>query len=341
MEIEAIKQLYIERKKIFFASMELTQYCNFTCKHCYCSDKNKKNMMLENYLNIIDKLYDMGCLFLNFTGGEILTNKYFREIYTYAKEKGFIVDLMTNGSLINDNIIDLFLRLPPRNISITIYGTNSSEYEKFTGSAENFEKVMHGLDLLKANNINFVLRTIATQTFYDSLEKKRFEKIADHYDTDFRYDPIIFPKTSGDKTPLSECLSECQIVTLEKNNTLRKEAWKKIMESDNNFCWECKAGINSLAIDFEGNAFVCGLYRKRPISILNEKVEIVLRHLKEIHNEHVHIMETNECSECTMRKFCKWCPAYSYIYNLNETNSIDFFCKLTKERIKTFGENKE
>ena len=72
----------------------------------------------------------MGCLFLNFTGGEIFTYKNFIEIYTYAKNKGFIIDLLTNASLIDNRLITVFKNLPPNSIAVTLYGTNEEDYLK-------------------------------------------------------------------------------------------------------------------------------------------------------------------------------------------------------------------
>lgn len=47
MDINHIKEIYIQKGKIYFASIELTQNCNFKCKHCYCSDKASPNMTLD------------------------------------------------------------------------------------------------------------------------------------------------------------------------------------------------------------------------------------------------------------------------------------------------------
>ena len=337
MKLEEIKKWFVDHDRLYSVSLELTQNCNFQCKHCYCSEKNESTMPFENWKVIIDKIFDTGCLFISFTGGEILTHKDFREIYSYAKQKGFLIDLLTNGSLINKSYVSLFKELPPRNISITIYGTNEEEYQHFTGYGANFNKVINSLALLKDKGISFSLRTLATKTLFNSLRLRNFEKIAAKFNVAFRYDPIIFPKTSGDCTPLKECLSINHIMDLEKNNESRRVAWKKIINSSDSFKWKCRAGINSFSVDYKGDVFVCGLYRKNPISILENDIETVLKHLKAIHEEHVKIINENECAKCEMRYICKWCPAYSNIYNNgNEINKIKFFCDLSKARLNSF-----
>lgn len=336
MNNEEIKQWFIDNKRIYFSSIELTQKCNFNCKHCYCTDKKNDCLSYYDFKIIIDKIYETGCLFLTLTGGEILTHPQFSDIYLYAKNKGFIVDLMTNASLINDDIVVLFEKYPPRNIAITLYGTSEEEYELFTGNAKNYTLVMNALERLKASKISYSLRTVATKCFYSSLNEGKFDEIANSFDVPFRFDPIVFPSLSGDKTPLNESLTAEQIVCLEYNNALRNNSWKRIVNENKEFIWHCNAGYSSFAVDYKGDAYLCGLYRNCPISILNKDIYTVLEHLRRLHDDHVKIVNNNECSRCDMRKICKWCPAYAFIYSGKLDKKIDFFCQLSMERKKRF-----
>ena len=336
MNISDIKEIFIKENKVFFASIELTQNCNFKCKHCYCGNKDKENLKIDSFKRVIDKLYDIGCLVISFTGGEIFSYKDFIPLYLYGKEKGFLIDLVTNGSLINEEHIKLFKEFPPHNIMITMYGTSKEEYIDFT-SRDNYDNVIHTLDLLKRNSFNFAIRTVVTKTLKNSIETFKFEEIAKKYKTVFRYDPIIFPEISGERTPLNERLSPVKIVDLEYNNALRNNAWRKIINEKKDFEWQCRAGINSFAIDFKGDAHICGIYRDEPISILDNDIDIVLRHLKEVHEKHQDIVMNNKCNKCSYRFMCKWCPAYSTVYNNVIDEPIEYFCELAQERMRKFG----
>lgn len=64
MNFEQIKKWYINNDLLFFASIELTQKCNFNCLHCYCSDKRNPYIPYEDVRKIIDKLYESGCFLL-------------------------------------------------------------------------------------------------------------------------------------------------------------------------------------------------------------------------------------------------------------------------------------
>lgn len=227
--------------------------------------------------------------------------------------------------------------MPPNNIAITLYGTSKEEYEQFTGNAENYNMVMNSLNLLKKAGIHFVLRTVATKTLYNSLMQKKFHKIAKKFETSFKYDPIVFPMISGNTSPLNECLSALEILQLEKISHERSNSWKKLILKDETYHWTCNAGICSLAIDYIGNAHVCGVYREEPISILENNMDKVMEPLKNIHNKHLEIVNSNECFFCENRIICKWCPAYSQIYNGNNFEKIKFFCDLAEKRRITFG----
>lgn len=338
MNVDDLKEWYISHKKIFFASIELTQNCNFMCRHCYCTGKNTPNLSVEKFKVIIDNIYETGCIYINFTGGEIFAFPGFEDIYLYAKNKGFIINLLSNISLLNDRYLKLMTDLKPNNIAITIYGTNREEYEKFTGDGNNFDKVNVALDKLKKNNIPFTLRTVLNNTCYKSMKENKFFNMANKIGAPFKYTPFIFPKINGDKAPISEQVSVSKIIELEKNNMDVTKQWQAQIKSNEPYSWNCKAGINSFAVDYTGNAYICGLYRKNPISIVDNSIEVVLKHLlKERHKLNDDVMNV-KCSACKYRKICKWCPAYSLIYNKNCNSPVDIFCKVSKARWDSFAE---
>ena len=67
----------------------------------------------EEHYRLLDQLADAGCLWLLFTGGEIFARRDFLDIYTYAKQKGFLITLFTNGTLITPRIADDARRVAP------------------------------------------------------------------------------------------------------------------------------------------------------------------------------------------------------------------------------------
>ncbi len=92
-------------------SLELTFRCNLRCQHCYVSHGHngiprQQELNTSEIQRIIDEVVDAGCLWFLITGGEPLVRRDFLDIYTYAKRKGLIITLFTNGTLITPRIAD-------------------------------------------------------------------------------------------------------------------------------------------------------------------------------------------------------------------------------------------
>src|SRR5262245_42558045 len=93
-------------------TVEVTRRCPLTCVHCYNNRPmtdamaRGREMSLDEHCRLLDELADNGGLFLLYTGGEIFARRDFLDIYTYAKKKGFLITLFTNGTMITPRIAD-------------------------------------------------------------------------------------------------------------------------------------------------------------------------------------------------------------------------------------------
>ena len=92
-----------DRKKVS-ALFEITPRCNFKCVHCYVGNDRKLSDALsyDEIIKVLDILYRNGILFLTFSGGDPLIRSDFKDIYLYAKKRGFMVDILTNATMINE-----------------------------------------------------------------------------------------------------------------------------------------------------------------------------------------------------------------------------------------------
>ncbi len=87
-----------------YCYFELTYRCNLSCKHCYAPKIYGEELSLNEIDSILDQLLKIGTLQLLLTGGEILIREDFFDIAFLARSKGFILGLMTNGTLITKDI---------------------------------------------------------------------------------------------------------------------------------------------------------------------------------------------------------------------------------------------
>jgi MoaA/NifB/PqqE/SkfB family radical SAM enzyme len=109
-------------------SIELTHRCNLACVHCYVNlpaadrEASRRELTTEEIETLLDELAAEGLLTLTLTGGEPLVRPDFPRIYRYAHEKGILVTVYSNATLITDAIVQLFRDCPPVTVDSTMYG---------------------------------------------------------------------------------------------------------------------------------------------------------------------------------------------------------------------------
>lgn len=140
------------------ATWEITNICNFNCPFCYINTPAKPesiNQFFSKMKDYIDELVESGLLLVYLTGGEILSVPDFIEIYRYLKAKGVFVVLLSNLSLLTEEHIDLFKKLPPLRITASIYGLTKKQFTYVTGAGDDVcQRVLENIILLKNMGIN-------------------------------------------------------------------------------------------------------------------------------------------------------------------------------------------
>ena len=93
-------------------TLDLTHRCNLRCVHCYVGDSHHVERSAEmdtgKIFSLLDEICEAGCLYLLITGGDPLLRGDFPAIYRYARSKGLLITVFTNGTLISDEVLRLF-----------------------------------------------------------------------------------------------------------------------------------------------------------------------------------------------------------------------------------------
>lgn len=156
--------------------IELTYRCNYNCIHCYCSPYNhpenkEKELSFLQWKKILDEIHQLGGIYLTLTGGEPLLHQDFLKIYNYARDKGFLITVFTNGFLLDDRYIRHFLDYRPFNIEITINGITAQTYESITGVKGSFKSIMDVIRKIKESGLPLVLKTNGLKENKDEILK--------------------------------------------------------------------------------------------------------------------------------------------------------------------------
>jgi len=202
-------QKAINKRRPVSIQLELLPICNFNCKFCYIRmtpEEVKKSgqhiMSFDEWKQYIDWGCDMDIPSITFTGGECTLHPDFVRIYEYAYNKGLQLGMITNGSNITPQILEMFEKYPPTKVYITLYGFSKETYERISSNGEAFERVLRNIDTLKSKNINVLLNfTCSKDNLCDMeavLEYGRSKNL------------VVFP------TDALQCQRKCTLETIER-----------------------------------------------------------------------------------------------------------------------------
>ncbi|MBV9851262.1 MAG: radical SAM protein [Armatimonadetes bacterium] len=254
-------------------SYELTFRCNLSCVMCYNAlpgnhrDAKANEMTLDEIKRIFDQLADAGCLWLQLTGGEVLMRPDFKDIYLYAKSKGFLIRLFTNGTMLTPAMADFLAEHRPFAVEISLYGATEETYEAVTRVRGSYKKCLRGIRLLLKRGLPLSLKTVAITL--NQHELGQMQTLCDELGVRFRYDPDINPRIDGDRGPLAYRLTPEQVVALDRQTPPRA---RELSES---ICaaapppagadaplYACAAGETAFHIDPAGQMTPCIMTRR-------------------------------------------------------------------------------
>src|SRR5258708_36687053 len=157
---------YFGRGAPLIVSIGVPRRCLLECLHCYNNlamadqEARSRELSKEEHFRLLDDLADLGCFWLLYTGGEIFARKDFLEIHTYAKQKGFLITLFTNGNLVTERIANYLQERPPFAIEIPLYGRTKETYEALTGIPASYARCLRGVALLRDRGLPSKLMTV-------------------------------------------------------------------------------------------------------------------------------------------------------------------------------------
>ena len=329
-------------------SMEVTMRCNLRCQHCYIPPERRLSckaheLSLAEIQRILDELTDAGCLWLLLTGGEPLLRRDFLNIYRYARNKGLILTLFTNGTLVTERIADYLAEWRPFNIEITLYGATQETYERVTGIPGSYARCRRGIDLLMERKLPLKLKTMVMTLNHHELDQMK--AFASSLGVQFRFDPIVHPALNGSTRPTFLRLTPDEVVQVEKSDPERSYHWPKSIQknlkykSENRNLFLCSAGRNSFHIDAEGHLSMCISSRNPSYNLrsgsFNHGWDLIMPQITSR-----QYSDRFSCAGCILRLICAQCPAISATENQDAEVPVEYLCEITKLRYETFGGEK-
>lgn len=306
----AIMEMFLEATKYrvpLACEIELTQQCNFRCIHCYVS---KKDTFLDKKkaMKFIDEVTERGCLFLNFTGGEIFLHPDFSEIYIYAIKKGCIITLFTNCELLTDDLLEVLSKYKPYLIEVTMYGFSEETYYSVT-KTRTFAKVYENIIKLKSKKIRLYLKTFVLEENYNDFF--RIKEFSDNENIEFGFDSLIVD--SMNSPTLNYQLSIEKMLSLEKyhkDENREKEGWVNIHQFlPENRLIHCGSGRYNAFLSANNELLMCNMLHEWKYSLDEYTFDEAWGNFE----QYLNLEDYSDCRKCELRKKCRICPGRSLL----------------------------
>ena len=331
-------------------TFELSPLCNMDCKMCYIKMSKEKQESIarlrtkEEWIELAQKAKEKGMLFLLLTGGEPFLVKDFKELYIELHKMGFCISINSNGTMIDEDVIEWLKHYPPMRINMTLYGASDETYERLCNNPKGFTQVTKALSLLKENNIQVKLNCSVTP--YNKDDLKQMMDFAQEHDLVIQTTSYMFPPLRKDKTKIGQnnrfiaedaALYEAYISAYSNGFDRFKEYIESgqlalydadddcgVVEGDH---MRCRAGITSFWMTWEGKMLPCGMIPDSGKDPWEVGFDEAWENAKNIVSE---ITLPVKCAGCGKKDECRACAAMVY----TETGTYDkvpqYRCEMTK-----------
>ncbi len=313
--------------------LELTYGCGLRCVHCYVASYNRpesiaRELSTAKVKKIIDELRNAGVLWVCFTGGDPLTRKDFCELYTYAREKGFLITIFTNGYSLRQEHIELFRRQPPFIIEITLNAVDKGLYEKISGVKGSFKKVMASIGALRRHKIPLKIKAMVTKL--NSQHIGKIKKYALVNDLPLALDDFLHAGLGLSPRPLEFRLPPeyFSLRTKRKGNSC--PVIPKERKAVRNALFPCvAAGGDGFQIGPYGHISACCLIRRPDLNVLKNGVGPAVKKMVE-YFRNLDFTTDSKCKTCARRDECGWCPGKAWVETGSLEKPLDYCCAIAK-----------
>lgn len=325
-------------------TFELTPRCNLTCKMCYVRMTPEEMGLIgrertaKEWLWLAEAAKDAGMTFLLLTGGEPTLRKDFLEIYEGLAKMGISISINTNGTLFTPELKELFHRLPPAQINITLYGVSQEEYTELCGNPKAYDQVIDALDWLREEGILVHLNSTMIPGNIDRWEA--FEEFAKDRELELRMTTYCFPPLRRGKCKEFTRLTPEEAGELSVKDMLyrdgvetvrrRKENLQKQLNScklDIGDPIQCMAAKSQFWINWDGSMVPCGMLDIPKVNPFEDGFANAWTRLQE---ETDAIRLCPECASCPDKHTCMNCAAVVYTETGRFDGKPEYMCRMNQ-----------
>jgi len=320
--------------------IELSSRCNERCVHCYIPHADKLTDIEPSLFNdVLKQCRDMGVLELKLSGGEPMIHQNFVDFLYKAKDCDLSVSVLSNLTLLNDEIISALKAGRHSQVHVSLYSIRPEIHDSITRLPGSFDKTMSAIMRLIENDIPIQISCPIMRI--NKSEYGGVLKWAGEHKINAETDYIMMARSNQTTDNLENRL------TLEETEAVLKDIMsqdvnyqRNLLEADLALAGMrdtsneilCSVCVTSLCMDSSGivypcpgwNSYVCGNVKETPLSGIWENSPAV-KYLRGIRKKDLPV-----CLECPDKNFCSICMVRNANENLdgNPLKINEHFCKV-------------
>ena len=344
-------------------NFELTPRCNLKCRMCYVRLTPEqmapigRERTAGEWIDLAAQARDAGMTFLLITGGEPTLRQDFAEIYEALAGMGLSISINTNGTLLTPALRELWHRLPPAQVNVTLYGTCREDYAALCGNPGAFDAVINTLDWLQKEGILLHLNSTIVPANY--AHWRQIEKFAKARGLDLRMTTYCFPPVRRNTEGCAGCdfsrLSPEDAAELSIQDLLYREGYDAVAKRaasqdapvredcslETGDPMQCMAGKSQFWVTWDGRMTPCAMLDQPSVRPFEKGF---VNSWRKLHQAADEIRLCPDCLSCPDRNYCFNCAAVTYTETGQFEGRPEYMCQMTRayrEKLRQFADSRE
>lgn len=303
------------------SEVAVTYRCNLNCEFCYVGGHEENELNTDELKKILFKIYHEAMIpSVSFTGGEPLLREDISALVSYASQIGLWTNIITNGALLNRDLVRALKSSGLSSVQVSIEGPDSHVHDRITGKIGAFDSAMAGIRLLQEAGIP--VHTNTTLSRSNILQAREIVTLVKRLGLSRLSMNLLIPcgravgkrdiwvpySEIGDRIIEIKRFAEEQDIRFLWYSPVPLCVFNPIAHGLGNKA--CAAITGLLSIDPTGNVIPCSSWRE-PVGSLLERSFHEIWSLRKIDHYRNTAYAPAECSQCRYLKECKGaCPLY-------------------------------
>lgn len=320
--------------------VEIASECNERCVHCYIPHEFKQGLIDENLFDsILSQAMELKLLHISISGGEPMLHPHFIDFMRKCREADLSVNILSNLTLLNDEIIEEMKLNPLLSVQTSIYSMQANIHDGITHQKGSLNKTVASVIKLIENHIPIQISCPILKNNVSSYQEVK--EWAAKQNITIGIDYSIIAQYNHNKSNINCRLSadELQNVISEQfssDSSVREEFEKEITErrkkTDNDYI--CSVCNSSICIGPNGNVFPCVGWSSKILGNIKfqslQDIWLKSEAVKKLRT--IKFKDFTNCGNCSSKDFCTICM----VRNSNESSSgnpfelSQYFCDMAR-----------